>query len=75
MSRIPDGLAHAYWTRACAAEIGIAIATEDIKKVNDGLAEYRTKAGNPEWNNFRLCLPKGGKEVWIVRNTVEVIRV
>lgn len=60
-----------YWARATQSEIGIAIPTDNVRKLQTLLYEAR-KNGPAAWQEFMVCMPNGGKEVWLVRKTVDV---
>lgn len=68
----PD-LALALWARAAQAEIGIAIPTEDIRRLTIMLYKARQESRDLALQGIRVCQPAGGKEVWLVKETVEVM--
>ena len=69
----PD-IALACWERAANEEIGIAIGVEKPKDLREAQrALYEAREGIEKYKSIRLCLPNGGKEVWLVKQTVEVI--
>lgn len=60
------------WNLAKTEEIGLAIPTDDLLGLQKELYATRALLGDPILAGFRVCLPEGGKEVWIVRQTVEL---
>lgn len=63
------------WARALRAEIGIAIpcAKTDLRRVGNELYESRTAIGDAALKSIRVCYPNGGKEIWLVKATIEVM--
>lgn len=61
----------ALWHRAKAAEIGIAITTDNPRELTRHL--YNARQGHDDLQDIRICHPAGGKEVWLVKATVEVL--
>lgn len=59
------------WAQAAEQELGLAIPTDNVRKLQTLLYEAR-KGGPEEWQGLMLCMPNGGKEVWLVKKTVDV---
>lgn len=72
MPSVSQGLLEEIWYQACEAEIGIAVPTDNVRDLQIKLYETRSRLGDPELEKFLMCLPKGGKEIWIVRKEVEM---
>jgi len=58
----------ALWLRAEEEELGIAIPTDQLRDVARHL--YKAKPRT----DIRLVFPSNGKEVWLVKKTVEIVR-
>lgn len=63
----------ALWERAADEEHGIAIATDSPREVSRHLYTTRQIHPRPEFQDIRVCFPNGGKEVWLVKTTVEIL--
>ena len=71
---IPYETSLALWTRAREAEIGIAfgVQLEDIRRIQIELYEARQKSHDESLEDIVMVLPNGGKEIWLVKKTVEL---
>ena len=71
MPSLPDEIGLALWTRACAAEIGIAIKTRSKPFLKSELYRIRKESGLSEFDSIIICDPKG-EEIFMVKKTTEV---
>lgn len=65
------------WRRAEDSEIGIALVLKDpsqsrLRQLVNSLYDARKFLADPDLAGFTVSLPKGGKEVWIVRNGIDL---
>lgn len=62
------------YDQALEREFGIAIATNEPKRLRQDILLAREKFGerNPEWNDVITFLPEGRNEVFMCRKSVEL---
>lgn len=61
------------WERAARHERGLKIITDTPKEVAQQLYKTRQLHPNPEFQNIRVCFPNGGGQVWMVKDTVDIL--
>lgn len=71
---MPRSYAHeylSYWYAALEHEIGVALETDDRKKLTAILYEARSEAGDPELEALML-IQIGENELWIAKKATEL---
>lgn len=61
----------AAWRAALAAEIGVAVPTNNQAYCKSLLSEIRNKSGDPRMNDIVIFSPANG-EVWLCKKQVEI---
>lgn len=61
------------WQRAKEEEIGLAVATPDLRRLSAELYRTRDLLKDPDLQHIRICFPPNG-ELWLVKNTITVIQ-
>jgi len=68
---LPHETAISLWSRALAAEIGIAIATNSRRALANDLYDARKAAGQAEFSKISIHMPPNPEELWMVRKDAE----
>ena len=70
---LPAELLISLWDRAKEAEIGIALTVAgSIEGIKGELNQIRKQLNEPELYELAICLPEGGKEIWIVKKGTDL---
>ncbi len=74
----PD-LALSYWLRALSAEFGWAIpvsggvpALRKAQRILYDARKAQRELGDQRLETIMMCMPNGGKEIWLVKKEVEI---
>lgn len=66
----------AFWLRALSAEFGWCIPCPGgipaLRKAQRILYDARKASGDERLQGIMMCLPGGGKEIWLVKKDVEL---
>ena len=66
----------AFWLKALSAEFGWAIpcpgGVPALRKAQRILYDARKASNDPRLQGIMMCLPGGGKEIWLVKKDVEL---
>lgn len=63
------------WYTAAAEEFGLRLVLadpRDVKVMQNALYRVRQELADPKLSQLSLCLPEGGKEIWLVQQTVDL---